>query len=106
MFREHCCCSSRSIDDETSPISTRSPEKENSVLGGSEQRLVNKVSAGMVVFTKVPNALRGKERYPMDWEMDHVNGIRLEVCSSYLDLPLLIMLTPLDTNSTTPPHEE
>jgi hypothetical protein len=75
-----CCCSSRSkqpIDDETPPTVTRSPERDKSTLGGSEQRLVKE----MVVFTKVPNAFRGKERYPMEWEMNHVN--ELEVCIAY-----------------------
>ena len=44
-------------------------------MGGSEtRRLVKEVSAGMMVFTKAPNALRGKERFPMEWEMDHVDG--------------------------------
>jgi len=82
MFQQYCsCCCSRSkqqskpIDDETSSTPVRSPERDKS---GSEQRLVEEVSAGMVVFTKVPNALRAKERHPMEWEMDHINGIRVE----------------------------
>lgn len=81
MFQRYCCCcSSRSkqpIDDETPPTVIGSPERDKSTLEGSEQRLVK----GVVVFTKVPNAFRGKERYPTEWEMSHVN--ELEVCIAY-----------------------
>ena len=86
MLQQYCCCCRRSeelpkpIDDETPPNQTTSPEKDKSTPRDSE--LVNEVSAGMVVFTKVPKALRSKERHhPVEWEMDHVNGIRLEVLS-------------------------
>ena len=90
MLQQYCCCCGRSeelpkpIDDEidnneTPPIQTTSAEEDKSTPRDSE--LVKEVSAGMVVFTKVPKALRSKERHhhPVEWEMDHVNGIRLEV---------------------------
>jgi len=80
MLQQYCCCCSRcskppkNMDDET-PTLIRSPDRDKSTMGGSEtRRLVKEVSAGMMVFTKVPNALRGKERFPMEWEMDHVDG--------------------------------
>ena len=82
MLQRYCCCGRRPeeqlepTDDETPPIQTTSQEKDKSAPRDSE--LVKEMSAGMVVFTKVvPKALRAKER--REWEMDHVNGIRLEV---------------------------
>jgi hypothetical protein len=93
MLQQHCCCSRRSkelvpipIDDETPPTQTRSSEEQKST------ELVKEVSAGMVVFTKVPKALRAKDRHrPVEWEMDHVNGIRLEVLFlSHFISPVLI----------------
>jgi len=79
MLQQYCCCSKclkqppKNMDDET-PTLIRSPDRDKSTMGGSEtRRLVKEVSAGMTVFTKVPNALRGKERFPMEWEMDHVD---------------------------------
>lgn len=106
MLQQHCCCCRRSKeppkstdDDETPPTQqtslTRSSESEKheSTLGDSDQKLVKEVlagkevSAGMVVFTKVPKALRAKDRHhhhPMEWEMDHVNGIRLEVLINFI----------------------
>jgi hypothetical protein len=80
MLQQYCCCCRRPVelpkttDDglETPPIQTTSSEKDKSTPRDSQ------LSAGMVVFTKVvPKALRAKER--VEWEMDHVNGIRLEV---------------------------
>lgn len=83
MLQQYCCCCRRSkelpkpIDDEidvTPPIQTTSSEKDKTTTQDSEQ-----VSAGMVVFTKVPKALSKEPRHPAEWEMDHVNGIRVEV---------------------------
>ena len=79
MLRQYCCCRrpEEPMDDETPPIQTPSQEKNKSTPQDSE--LVEEMSAGMVVFTKVvPKALQAKER-ELEWEMDHVNGIRLEV---------------------------
>jgi len=81
MLQQYCCYCGRPeelpepIDDETPPIPipTTSQEKD---MSRRDSELVKAMSAGMVVFTKVvPKALRAKER---EWEMDHVNGIRLE----------------------------
>ena len=88
MLQQYCSCCRRSkellpepIDDVTPrspPIQTTSSEKNKSTPRDSA--LVEEVSAGMVVFTKVPKAFRAKEgHHPVEWEMDHVNGIRLEV---------------------------
>lgn len=85
MLQQYCCCGRfeseelpKPIDDETSPIQATSSEKDKGTQRDDE--LVKGVSAGMVVFTKIPKALRTKERHqPVEWEMDHVNGIRLEV---------------------------
>jgi hypothetical protein len=81
MLQQYCCRRSKElpelIDDVTPPIQTTSSEKDKSTPRDSE--LVREVSAGMVVYTKVPKAFRAKERHhPVEWEMD-VNGIRLEV---------------------------
>jgi len=82
MLQQYCCCSSRSkqppknIDDETPSTLIRSPDRDKSTMGGSET--VKEVSAGMIVFTKVPNALRGKEQFPMEWEMDHVDRLETQ----------------------------
>ena len=90
MLQQYCSCCRRSkkllpepepTDDVTPrspPIQTTSSEKNKSTPRDSA--LVEEVSAGMVVFTKVPKAFRAKEgHHPVEWEMDHVNGIRLEV---------------------------
>ena len=78
MLQQYCCCCRRPeelpkpIDDETRSVQTTSSEKDRSTPRDSEQ--VKEMSAGMVNFiTKV--VPKAKERY----EMDHVNGIRLEV---------------------------
>ena len=85
MLQQYCCCCRRSeeppkpIDEETPPIQSTSQEGDERTAQDSEK--VKEVSGGMVVFTKVvPKALRKKDRrQPAEWEMDHVNGIRLEV---------------------------
>ena len=93
MLQQYCCCRRIKelpipIDDETPtpPTQTRSSEEQKST------ELVKEVSAGMVVFTKVPKALRAKDgHHPVEWEMDHVNGIRLEVLFlSHFISPVLI----------------
>ena len=110
MLQQYCCCCRRPeelpnpIDDETPPIqTTSSSEKDQSTPRGSEQ--VEEMSAGMVVFTKVPKALRAKER--VEWEMDHVNGIRLEVTYNLISVhcPCAKLNSLLDTNSTLPSDE-
>lgn len=87
------CCSRRSKQmnddddrlEEGSELGMPAPnisslEKDKGRLRDSEQGgLVKKVSGGMVVFTQAPKALGAKDRYPLELEMDHVNGIRLEV---------------------------
>ena len=81
MLQQYCYCrrSKELPDDETPPTQTKSSEMHKSTQGDSDQ-LVKEVSAGMVVFTNVPKALRAKDgHHPVEWEMDHVNGIRLEV---------------------------
>ena len=95
MLQQYCCCCRRPeelpepIDDETPPIKTTSQEKDKSPPPDSE--LVKEMSAGMVVFTKVvPKALRTKERHG-EWEMDHVNGIRLEVLLILFTFILLVL---------------
>lgn len=96
MLQQYCCCCRRPeelpkpIDDETPPNQTTSPDSESkSTPRDSEQ--VEEVSAGMVVFTKVvPKALRAKER--VEWEMDHVNGIRLEVLIILFAFILLVLI--------------
>jgi hypothetical protein len=85
MLQQYCCCCRRSeeppkpIDDETPPIQSTSQEGGEKTARDSEK--VKEVSAAMVVFTKVvPKALRTKDRrHPAEGEMDHVNGMRLEV---------------------------
>jgi len=83
MLQQYCCCRRppeelpKTMDDETPPIRTSSSSSEKDKSTPRESELVEEMSAGMVVFTKVvPKALRAKER--VGWEMDHVNGIRLE----------------------------
>jgi len=85
MLQQYCCCRRlkeipEPIDDVTPPIQTTSSEKDKSTPRDSELvEEVSALSAGMVVFTKVPKAFPAKEgHYPVEWEMDHVNGIRLE----------------------------
>jgi len=81
MLQQYCCCRRRPeelpkpIDDETPSVQTTSSEKDRSTPRDSEQ--VKEMSAGMVNFiTKVvPKIPKAKERR---YEMDHVNGIRLE----------------------------
>ena len=99
MLQQYCCCCRRSeelpkpMDDETPPIQTASSlEKDKSTPRDSE--LVKEMSAGMVVFTKVvPKALRAKQRHhPAEWEVDHVNGIRLEVLLAILFAFILFVL--------------
>lgn len=84
VLHKHCCCCSRrskqlqSVDEprvESTP--SMSSEKEGSTQEDSQKELV---SADMVVFTQVPKALGGRDRYPGEWEMEHIHGIRLEVC--------------------------
>lgn len=97
MLRQYGCCSCCSRRSQQPPESVVDDNRENSgtptpilptekdrrrTLGDADRELVKEVSGGMVVFTKVPKALGGKDRYPVEWEMDHVNGIRLEVCAS------------------------
>lgn len=100
FLRQHCCCCRRSeelplakpIDDETDetpPIQTASSEKDKSTTRDSEL-----VSAGMVVFTKVPKALSKERRHPVEWEMDHVNGIRVEVLN-FICIILLALIAVL-----------
>ncbi|KAF8807457.1 hypothetical protein BYT27DRAFT_7256058 [Phlegmacium glaucopus] len=83
IFRQYCCCSKRlpkPIDNvrEDAPTPAMSSEKDSSIVGSSEKGLSKEVSGGMVVFTQVPKALGAKDRYPVEWEMDHVHGIKLE----------------------------
>jgi len=84
ILRQYCCCCSRRsqpllepVDDNIrssgTPTPTTSSEKDKSTLG-----LVKEVSGGVVIFTRVPKALGGRDRFPVEWEMDHVNGIQLE----------------------------
>lgn len=93
ILRQYCCCSSRSkqlpksTDDgrEDTPTPTMSSEKEGTTVEVSDRGMVKEVSGGggVVVFTQVPKALGGKDRHPAEWEMDHVHGIRLEVCITF-----------------------
>ena len=84
MLQQYCCCKGleeppEHTDDDTPPTQTAGRSGGHKRTPGDSE-LVKEVSAGMVVFTKVPKALRAKDRHhPVDWEMDPVNGIRLEV---------------------------
>ena len=82
-LQQYCCCrnSEELLDDDD--IQPTSSEKGKSTTTPRDSELVKEVSAGMVVFTRVPKAVRSKEGHhpppPVEWEMDPVNGIRLEV---------------------------
>jgi hypothetical protein len=81
MLQQYCCCCRHSKELPEPTDVDETPTQDKSKLGNSDHQLVKEVSAGMVVFTKVPTkALRAKDQHhPVEWEMDHVNGIRLEV---------------------------
>ncbi|PPQ88621.1 hypothetical protein CVT25_010198 [Psilocybe cyanescens] len=63
------------------PTTPAVSEKERSTILQSEPRgLVKEVSGGVVMFTEAPRAaLPGKDRYPIGWEFEHVDGVRFEV---------------------------
>ncbi|KAH9486883.1 hypothetical protein JR316_0000948 [Psilocybe cubensis] len=91
-----CCCgprrgggnSSKTSGSDASnvrpvtPVVSEKDQRRSSVLLQSEPRgLVKEVSGGVVMFTEAPRAalLPGKDRYPVGWEFEHVDGVRFEV---------------------------
>ena len=84
---------------------TSSSEKErarNLMLQSEPKGVLKEVSGGVVMFTEVPRAVRSRDRHPqspVDWEFEHVHGVRFEVrrllfppfpdfCHSTIDGPL------------------
>ncbi|KAF8168046.1 hypothetical protein B0H34DRAFT_792703 [Crassisporium funariophilum] len=87
LLRNGFWCCRRSPSEEEVPQSpdtddddVKRPEKESRRTRDSE-KVVKQVAGGMVVFTEAPRALQGRERYPVDWELEHVHGVRFEVNS-------------------------
>jgi hypothetical protein len=64
---------------------TSSSEKErarNLMLQSEPKGVIKEVSGGVVMYTEVPRAARGRDRQPqspVDWEFEHVHGVRFEV---------------------------
>jgi hypothetical protein len=64
---------------------TSSSEKErarNLMLQSEPKGVIKEVSGGVVMYTEVPRAVRGRDRNPqspVDWEFEHVHGVRFEV---------------------------
>lgn len=58
-------------------------EKARNLMLQSEPRgVIKEVSGGVVMFTEVPRPVRTRDRYPqppVDWEFEHVHGVRFEV---------------------------
>jgi len=64
-------------------------EKERSLMLQSEPRgVIKEVSGGVVMFTEAPRVHPGKDRYPVDWEFEHVKGVRYEVSLDSFSLGL------------------
>ncbi|KAF9569626.1 hypothetical protein CPC08DRAFT_2198 [Agrocybe pediades] len=77
------------VVDEKTPNSRFGPltpvvtEKERSLMLQSEPRgVIKEVSGGVVMFTEAPRIHPGKDRYPVDWEFEHVKGVRYEAKKS------------------------
>lgn len=64
---------------------TSSSEKErarNLMLQSEPKGIIKEVSGGVVMYTEVPRAARGRDRHPrspVDWEFERVHGVRFEV---------------------------
>ncbi|KIM48151.1 hypothetical protein M413DRAFT_22691 [Hebeloma cylindrosporum] len=67
---------------------TSSSEKErarNMMLQSEPKGVIKEVSGGVVMYTEAPRAVRSRDRYPqppVDWEFEHVHGVRFEVTES------------------------
>jgi len=66
---------------------TSSSEKErarNLMLQSEPKGVIKEVSGGVVMYTEVARAVRGRDRHPqspVDWEFEHVHGVRFEARS-------------------------
>jgi len=76
------------VDDSGAKLkrpATSSSEKErarNQMLQSEPKGVIKEVSGGVVMYTEVPRAARGRDRQPrspVDWEFQHVHGVRFEV---------------------------
>jgi len=66
------------------PRTTRSQREQarNRMLQSEPRGVIKEVSGGLVVFTEVPRPVRTRDRCPqppVDWEFEHVHGVRFEV---------------------------
>ena len=80
------------VDGKQKRPATSSSEKErarNLMLQSEPKGVIKEVSGGVVMYTEAPRAARGRDRQPrspVDWEFQHVHGVRFEVRDFFLDI--------------------